>query len=116
MPKFDTRPTVVDIDHYAGDTLSIRVTVPADVVAGRQWRAQVRTKRTDPIFAAEFICTPDADGATIMLSSAACKRLAAEGVYKGFWDVQVAEPGDLDPVTTVASGQLNIHPDVTRLT
>jgi hypothetical protein len=116
MPKFDTRPTVVDIDHYAGDTLSIRVNVAADVVAGRQWKAQVRTKRTDPVAAAEFVCLPDADGATVMLESADCKALAVDGLYKGFWDVQVAEPGNTDPVTTFATGALNIHPDVTRLT
>lgn len=116
MPKFDTRPTQVDIDHYAGDTLSIRVNVSSTVVANRSWRAQVRTNRTDPTAAAEFVCLPDSTGATVMLESVSCKALAALGVYKGFWDVQVAGVNGADPVTTFAQGTLTIHPDVTRLT
>lgn len=114
MPSFDTRPTEVDIDHYAGDTLSIRVNVSSTIVAGRFWKAQVRTKRTDPVAAAEFTCYPDASGATVVLTSADCKLLAAEGIYKGFWDVQVSGAGGVDPVTTFAQGDLRIHPDVTR--
>jgi hypothetical protein len=116
MPKFDTRPTQVDIDHYAGDTLSIRINVSSTIVAGRVWKAQVRTERTALTVAAEFVCIPDTDGCTIMLASADCKTLARAGVYKGFWDVQVAETGGLDPVTTFGGGKLNIYPDVTRQT
>jgi hypothetical protein len=116
MPKFDTRPTVVDIDHYGGDTLSIRVNVAADVVAGRVWKAQVRTKRTDAVPAADFICLPDSTGCTVMLESESCKALAAAGPYKGYWDVQVASTNGRDPVTTFAGGILNISPDVTRQT
>jgi hypothetical protein len=115
MPKFDTRPTQVDIDHYAGDTLSIRINVDAATVNGRTWKAQVRSERTSATVAGEFDVLPDATGCTIMLESDICKTLAANGVYKGFWDVQVYEPvGGPDPVTTFAGGRLNIHPDVTR--
>ena len=114
MPKFSTQPTQVDIDHYGGDTLVIRVNVSAAIVAGREWKAQVRTNRTDAAIAASFVCIPDVDGCTIMLEAADCKALTATGVYKGYWDVQVAEPGDLDPVTTFATGVLKIDPDVTR--
>lgn len=113
MPNFDTRPTEVNIDHYAGDTLVIRVNVAADVVAGRTWKAQVRTKRTDTAAAAEFVVLPDTDGCTIQLESAYCQSLAETGIYRGYWDVQVSNAGS-DPVTTFAGGALKIHTDVTR--
>ena len=117
MPKFDTRPTQVDIDHYAGDTLSIRINVDAATVDGRTWKAQVRAERTDLVSAGEFDVLPDVDGCTIMLESSICQTLAAAGVWKGFWDVQVYEPvGGPDPVTTFAGGQLRLYPDVTRQT
>ena len=115
MPKFDTRPTPVDIDHYAGDTLVIRINVLAAVVDGRTWKAQARASRTDTVIAGEFDVLPDADGCTIQLPSAICQSLAATAVWKGYWDVQVYEPvGGPDPVTTFAGGHLNLHPDVTR--
>jgi hypothetical protein len=115
MPKFDTRPTIVDIDHYAGDTLVIRINVSAAVVAGRTWKAQARDARTDTAVAGEFDVLPDSTGCTIQLPSAICQSLAATAVWKGFWDVQVYDTvGSPDPVTTFAGGALNIHPDVTR--
>ena len=115
MPKFDTRPTQVDIDHYAGDTLVIRVNVAADVVDGRTWKAQARESRTATVLAGEFDVFPDATGCTIQLPSTICQTLAATGVWKGYWDVQVYDTvTGPDPVTTFAGGHLNIHPDVTR--
>ena len=113
MPNFDTRPTPVNIDHYAGDTLVIRINVAALVVDGRTWKAQARATRTATTAAAEFDVFPDATGCTIQLQSADCQALAASGVWKGYWDVQVSDAGS-DPVTTFAGGALNIPPDVTR--
>lgn len=115
MPKFDTRPTQVDIDHYAGDTLVIRINVLAAVVDGRTWKAQARATRTATAIAGEFEVFPDVDGCTIQLPSAICQSLAASGVWKGYWDVQVYDTvSGPDPVTTFSGGALNIHPDVTR--
>lgn len=113
MPKFNTRPQEIDIDHYAGDTLVIRINVNATVVAGRTWKAQARIERTSTTLAGEFEVFPDVDGCTIQLPSAICQTLAATGEWKGYWDVQVSDAGS-DPVTTFATGHLNISPDVTR--
>jgi hypothetical protein len=115
MAKFDTRPKTVDIDHYAGDTLTVRVNVAEDLVDGREWHAQVRDKRRGGKVVADFTCTPDVDGAFITLPSADCQVLAAGGPFRGFWDVQVSYPDGPDPVLTFATGYLNIHPDVTQL-
>lgn len=115
MAKFDTRPNQVDIDHYAGDTLTIRVNATAVIVAGREWQAQVRDKRRGGKVVADFTIVEDVDGATLTLLSATCTTLADRGVFKGFWDVQVADPLSPDPTTTFATGYLNIHPDVTLL-
>ena len=114
MADFDTRPTQVNIDHYGGDTLTIRVTVDAGVVAGRDWNAQVRATRTSQRIDATFTIIPDATGADVMLSADDCKRLSDRGKYAGFWDVQLSAAG-ADPVTTLAQGELAIYPDVTRL-
>jgi hypothetical protein len=111
---FDTRPTAVDIDHYAGDTLSIRVNINETLVAQREWSAQVRSRRGSSQPDATFVITPDTDGAFVMLTAEDTRRLAARNVYTGFWDVQLAPPGGGDPVTTLVEGTLRIHPDVTR--
>lgn len=115
MAKFDTRPKQIDIDHYGGDTLTIRVNATADVVAGREWQAQVRDKRRGGRVVADFTIAEDVDGATLTLPSSTCSTLSERGVFKGFWDVQVADPVDPDPTLTFATGYLNIHPDVTTL-
>jgi hypothetical protein len=114
MPDFDTRPTEVNIEHYAGDTLSIWVGVATEVVAGRQWNAQVRSSRTSQKIEATMLVAPEALGAWLTLAAADCKRLAQRGIWSGFWDVQLSDAGS-DPVTTLATGDLKIHPDVTRL-
>jgi len=43
VPDIDTRPTVINIEHYGGDTLSLHVTIDPLVEAGRTWTAQVRS-------------------------------------------------------------------------
>lgn len=114
MADFDTRPTEVNIDHYGGDTLTIRVNIDAAVVAGRVWNAQVRTARTSQAIAATFSIIEDGTGADVTLSSDDCKALSSRGRFTGVWDVQLSAAG-ADPVTTLAQGDLVIHPDVTRL-
>lgn len=133
MADVDTRPEVVNITHYAGDTLTISVTAPASVVEGQVWSAQVRPSRdpTAPLDATFTITPPTvADGpAFLVLSSVDCARLAGTGVvvqrtwkgttyavqtYTGEWDCQVAAPGGPDPVRTLVQGTLTIEADVTR--
>lgn len=115
MAKFDTRPKTIDIDHYGGDTLTIRVNASEVVVDGREWQAQVRDKRRGGRVVASFDITTDVDGAFIRLPAETCASLSERGVFKGCWDVQVADPLDPDPTVTFATGYLNIHPDVTLL-
>lgn len=114
MADFDTRPTEVNIDHYGGDTLSIAVKVSSEIVAGREWSAQVRSARTSQRIDATFTCTPNAEGADVVLAAADCRALSERGEYNGFWDVQLSAPAGADPVTTLAQGAIKIHPDVTR--
>lgn len=114
MPNIDSRPQVIDIDHYAGDTLTLHVKVPALVVAGRTWKAQVRSRSDSQKIEAEFDITETAEGADVVLLNADCQRLAKRGKFVGVWDVQLAEADGSDPVTTLAYGELRIHPDVTR--
>ena len=117
MATLKTLPKVIDIEHYAGDTLSIRVDASLEFVAGRTWTAQARKNRRgdDSDIAAEFVCTPDDTGCTIQLLSANSTALAVDGVWRGQWDVQLSGEDGEDPVTTLAGGKLNLHPDVTQL-
>ena len=43
MAVLDTRPQVVDIAHYGGDTLTIRVAAPFSLVDGKEWHSQIRS-------------------------------------------------------------------------
>lgn len=112
--ELTTLPQVVNINHYGGDTLTIRVIVDASVIAGRQFSAQIRAKTTSRKIDASFSVFPNATGCDLMLSAADAQRLTARGVYEGFWDVQLTMAGS-DPVTTLGYGDMTVHPDVTRL-
>jgi hypothetical protein len=107
-------PQVVDIDHYAGDTLTIHIKVASNVIAGRVFTAQVRSNKSSPKVDATFGVILNAEGADIVLASADCLALTRRGPYEGFWDVQLAMPNGADPVTTLGCGELRLHPDVTR--
>lgn len=109
----DTRPVVVNIDHYAGDTLVLHVKVDAAVIGTRVFTAQVRARRTSTKVDGEFdvILTPT--GCDLMLQTEVSQRLAHRGPYIGYWDVQLSHDGD-DPVTTLAHGEIRLDPDVTR--
>lgn len=114
MSSISTLPQVVDIDHYAGDTLTVHITASAEVIAGRVFKAQVRASKAAGRVDAEFSVIVTAEGADIVLSSADSLELTRRGDYSGFWDVQLAMPDGSDPVTTVAYGELRLHLDVTR--
>lgn len=115
MPNIDTRPTVVDIEHYGGDTLSLHVTIDSAVVAGRSWSAQVRRSPSVTKLDASFEIYETVEGAVVVLTGEASETLARRGKYEGYWDMQLAEADGSDPVTTLASGKLTVYPDVTRV-
>ena len=114
MADLSTMPQVVNVEHYGGDTLPIHIKATPEIIAGRVFSAQVRSKAVTAKVDATFgvIITPE--GADIILSSADSRRLSMRGLYEGVWDAQLSMPDGSDPVTTVAYGELLIHPDVTR--
>lgn len=114
MTDLSTLPQEINIDAYGGDTLTIHVKASAETIAGRVFSAQVRSKTTSNKIDAQFIVTLTPEGADVMLSSLDARRLSARGLYEGFWDVQLAPPAGVDPVTTLGYGELRLHPDVTR--
>lgn len=114
MPNIDARPQEVNIDHYAGDTLTLHIKIAPELIGGRVFKAQVRAKRDSQRLDAEFQIYPMSYGADAVLLHADCQRLAKRGKYTGFWDVQLAEADGSDPVVTIATGEIRIHPDVTR--
>jgi hypothetical protein len=131
MATIDTRPDVVDIVHYAGDTLTIRVEAPASLTDGMTWLAQVKAARDSDVVDAVFAITPPQSSggpAFLELAGAITSQLAGTGPvlremvagtlaaiqrYSGEWDVQVSDNG-MDPIKTLAQGTLVIELDVTR--
>lgn len=115
MTILDTRPQVVDVDHYAGDTLTMHIKISDALIGGRVFSAQVRkTKNSARIDATFSVILVPGTGADIVLASADCLELTKRGDYEGYWDVQLAPAGGGDPVTTLAHGELRLHSDVTR--
>lgn len=137
MASLDATPDTVDLAGYAGDTLTFTVTAPSALVDGKEWLAQVRSAKDAAVVDATFTVLPPtvADGpATLTLSAADTARLC-EGApvvrvsrrrgrtlptpllvqqYSGMWDVQISEPGGLDPVITLAAGLITVDLDVSR--
>jgi hypothetical protein len=115
MTELNTLPQVVDVDHYGGDTLTIHVKASDEIIAGREFTAQVRkTKNATRPDATFLVYLRAGFGCDIVLASADCQELTRRGDYEGFWDVQLSMPGGLDPVTTLAHGEMRLHSDVTR--
>jgi len=122
-----TVPMVVDVHHYGGDTLNILVVVPAAVIAGRDWDAEVRANREAVDVDATFdvIVGNTADEWYLQLpGSVVSDLLATKSVvvrvdgkpvtrYVGVYDAQVSAAG-LDPIQTLVQGTLTIDLDVTR--
>lgn len=115
MADLSTLPQEANIDAYGGDTLTIHIKISTAEIAGRVFSAQVRSNTTSHKIDAQFQVLLTAEGADIRLLAADTKRLSARGLYEGRWDVQLAMEGATpDPVTTLAYGDLRLHPDVTR--
>jgi hypothetical protein len=140
VSEIDTRPDSVDVFHYAGDTLTLKIEVDDDLADGMEWTAQVRASRDASAPDAEFEIDLIEDGASLTLTAATTTELAtvsgillsgptlrtanpvafAAGAtqmlrYSGVWDVQIAAPGGGDPVISLAQGVLTIDMDVSRL-
>lgn len=139
MANLDATPGTVDLAVYSGDTFTFMVTAPAALVEGREWLAQVRSAKDGVTVDAEFTVTPPTvpDGPAYLTLWAADTTRLCEGApivritrrrgktlpspmlvqqYQGMWDVQVSAPGGIDPVTTLAAGQLTCELDVSRAT
>jgi hypothetical protein len=114
MAELSTLPQEVNIEAYGHDTLTVHIKISAALIAGRVFTAQVRGKATSSKVDATFNVVTTATGADIVLSSVDTRRLSSRGEYLGFWDVQLAPPTGVDPVTTLAYGELKLKPDVTR--
>ncbi len=114
MTDISTIPQEVNIDAYAGDTLTIHVKIDAATLAGRVFTAQVRVKKAANKVDATFAVIPTATGADLMLSTVDTARLTKRGPYEGYWDVQIAPDGGGDPTTTLGYGALRLSNDVTR--
>lgn len=121
MATLDTRPQVVDITHYAGDTLPLRINT-SDDFSTAVWSGEVRLDHADATPDATFSFTPDTGGALAILSDTDTAALNALGLdvtengqtfkrYTGIYDIQV----DDGMVRTLVRGKLTIDEDVTRV-
>jgi hypothetical protein len=106
----DLRPEAVDITGYAGDTLSVRVTVsdPA-IVAGGTWTAQIRQTQSSAEIKATFAITIESPGVAVL--TLAADDTDALGGFVGVWDCQVTA-GTV--ARTIVQGKISFDPDVTR--
>lgn len=132
MSSLDTRPQKVDILHYGGDTLTIRIQAPSSLTDGMTWKADVKAARGSDVVDASFVVTPPVSSggpAFLTLPAAVTAALVADAPivtkrledrstrsvqqYVGEWDCQISADG-ADPVTSLAQGTLTIELDVTR--
>jgi len=130
----DTRPEIKNIIHYAGDTLTIRVTAPASLTdTMTTWLAQIKANRDLDVVAATFdVTTPVISGGPAYLvlpgavSSALVEGLpvltvrAPDGTtravkqYIGEYDCQISV-GGTDPIRTLVQGSIIFEQDVSRV-
>lgn len=136
MKEINTTPDIVNITHYGGDTLTIKVEVSDDLAGGAEWHAQLRSDPLSATSDAEFVITTHMDGATLVLPGSVTRDLV-EGVnatafaafnanpmpfatstavkdYVANWDVQISGPGGIDPIKTLARGVITITLDISR--
>lgn len=132
MATLDTRPGVVDLLTYGGDTFTLTITAPEEITDGMVWAAQIRTTQGSDTVDAEFTITPPAvsggpafltlDSETtsaLVVGAPVIVRRVGRAVlsvaqYVGVWDCQVSADGD-DPVRTLVQGTLTVELDVTRV-
>lgn len=107
----DLRPDTVNLDGYAGDTLSLRVTVAdSSLVEGGTWLAQVRPDHQAAVAATFDITEQEAGSALLTLDAETTTTLG--GGFAGQWDCQVTT-GDV--VRTLVRGKLALSYDITRV-
>jgi hypothetical protein len=131
MAVLDARPQNVDCSIYAGDTFTLAVIAPAELVEGMTWLAQVRAAPDATQVDATWTVTPPttpggpayitlpsatttllAQSAPLVRSSRAASAPSVQR-YQGVWDCQVSAAGQ-DPVKTLVKGTLTIDLDVSR--
>lgn len=115
--KISRLPETLDLALYAGDGVSIRIslttsdgnpiTVPGTV------KAQIRKARSDSTVAAEFTATP-VDGAVIisLTGTQTAALVPDEHQFSGVWDLQWIPDGGQP--TTLVRGAVTCDGDVTR--
>lgn len=110
----NARPHRVDLDLYAGDDTSIRITVnntdgtPADLTDTTA-TAQIRATHTAVNPVADFTTLVDPAGVVYLsLDAATTAALPARAV----WDCQIQAP--LGQTTTIAAGNVRTAQEVTR--
>jgi uncharacterized protein with LGFP repeats len=121
-----TVPMVVNVHHYGGDTLSVRIVVNDATVAGRDWDAQIRkTQDAEEIDATFdivpgamdewFLVLPGAVVSDLLATKSTVVRVDGKPVtrYIGVYDAQVSDAGS-DPIQTFVQGTMTIDLDVTR--
>lgn len=118
----DTRPQIVNIICYAGDTLVLRV-YTTDDFSTATWTGQVRLNHADSTPDASFTFIPDTGGAVVTLSdeSTASLNLLGSDItengqtfkrYSGLYDVQIELSGN---VRTLFRGSISIDSDITKV-
>lgn len=134
MAVLDARPQTIECATYAGDTFTLAIIAPAELVEGRVWLAQLRAAPDATAIDATWDVTPPVTPggpAYITLPSAVTTALAQSAPitrssraaaapnvqrYQGVWDVQVSgPPAGADPVKTLVRGTLTIDLDVSRV-
>lgn len=118
MAHIDFRPRVIDLLTYSGDTVTIKITVPAGPINGFLWSGHVRANRSSSAVAAQFVITPPPSPgmpAYAVLQSVSTTALGgASKTFNGEYDIQVKHPTSDDPVYTLLQGAITVSPDVTR--
>ena len=133
MVAITTVPTIVDINHYGGDTFTLEIRASAAVTDGMVWDAEIRSARDAAVVDAVFTITPpvasggpayatlsSVDSARLVVGAPIVNRRMPDGSlravkqYSGVWDCQVSHPTLPDPVRTLIQGTFVIAIDVTR--
>lgn len=120
VPKISLIPDTLDLALYAGDGVSIQLTVTdndgAPLPVDGEITAQIRRNRLDTIVLAEFISDLVNGAMGIILISLSGEQTAAlitdKPVFKGVWDVQWQKT-DSQPITLI-QGKVECNADVTR--
>jgi hypothetical protein len=115
VADLSTLPQEVNVDHYAGDTLTLHVAISTVDIAGRQFFAQIRKTKNAAKIDATFTVVVTPSGCDLVLSAAASRALTKHKDYEGVWDVQLSTAAGVDPVVTLGFGEMRLHSDVTRI-